>query len=485
MHSPASPTWITRLSDTITPVALFQRIEATQSQAFLFESADGDKRMARFSFMGLDPVLTVSLKNRVLTVTEMAINKTTEQVLLPAENPMAVLQDLIHQHLPAIAPLPPALNDIPFTAGWAGYFGYGMSQYFEAIPQQTIDPLAVPDCALGLYDTVIVFDHLYRRLHFISYKAAEQAAELWQSVEADLFHESRQFFSNVLPVQALSENILFEKVSTAISKPAFCSAVNQIKAYITEGQAFQIVLAQRFYLAYTASALNAYRLAQAINPSPYAYFLKFPSFCYLGSSPETFLSCQNKALTLKALAGTKPRGLTSEADKALAAALKADTKEMAEHSMLVDLARNDVGRISEPGTVAVGEIAQIIRYSHVMHLATAVTGQLTSEKTGYDAIQSCFPRGTVSGAPKIRAMTLLSQLEPEQRGVYSGLVGYIDHAGNTDSAIAIRSTLIKDGQAHVHAGAGVVYYSVAESEYEETRNKAKSILHALILAGNA
>lgn len=220
----------------------------------------------------------------------------------------------------------------------------------------------------------------------------------------------------------------------------------------------------------------------SLNPSPYAYFLKFPRFAYVGSSPETFVSCHDGEVVLRALAGTRPRGTTPEADERLAAELRADEKELAEHRMLVDLGRNDLGKTCRVGSVKIGEIAKIVRYTHVMHLATEISGRLREDKNAFDVFQSCFPRGTVSGAPKIRAMQLLSQLEPEHRGIYSGVVGYIDREGNMDGAIAIRSALIKNGHAHVNAGAGIVHDSDPKSEYEETRNKAKSMLKAIRLA---
>jgi anthranilate synthase component 1 len=233
-----------------------------------------------------------------------------------------------------------------------------------------------------------------------------------------------------------------------------------------------------------APPINIYRMLQATNPSPYAYFLKFPDFVYLGSSPETFVQCQNKKLMLRAIAGTRRRGQGAEQDALLGAELRSDEKEMAEHRMLVDLGRNDLGRVSTPGSVKVGELACLSKYTHVMHLETEITSRLSPEQTAFSAFQSCFPAGTVSGAPKVRAMQLLSALEPERRGIYSGAVGYFDMRGSMDGAIAIRSALIKNGVAYANAGAGIVYDSQPEAEYEETKNKAKGVLSAIILAQN-
>jgi anthranilate synthase component 1 len=258
--------------------------------------------------------------------------------------------------------------------------------------------------------------------------------------------------------------------------------VRQSKEYICQGQVFQIVVSHRFSSPCTAQPLDVYRVLQSINPSPYAYYLKMPGLSYIGSSPETFVRCVDGQVTLRAIAGTRPRGRSCEEDEALAVELKSNEKELAEHYMLVDLGRNDLGRVCSVGSIKVGEIACLTRYTHVMHLATEITGRLRNDKTCFDAFRGCFPRGTVSGAPKIRAMQLLSQLEPEQRGIYSGVVGYFDFKGNMDGAIAIRSALIESGNAHVNAGAGIVLDSEPEAEYEETRNKAKSVLKAITVA---
>ncbi len=476
----SEPFIITLLSDIETPISLFSKLEQTQPQAFLFESADGDKRMARFSMMGIDPILSVSIKAGKANIQNYRDESSQET---PFENPFTLLRQLKQEYLPPVGKLPAQLEGIPLTAGWVGYFGYGMNRYFENIPQPPLDLLQVPDAYLGLYDTMIVFDHLYRRIHFISHRETGAAQRLWKHIQTALESKSSALKPlKPLFYQDMPDGELFEGISHSVSKETYCASVDQAKQYIAEGQIFQIVVAQRFSLPVKCPALDVYRTVQAINPSPYAYFLKFPEFHYLGSSPETFIRCEEGHMTLRALAGTRHRGQTTEEDEQLAAELRQNDKEMAEHRMLVDLGRNDVGRVCQAGSVTVGELAQVIRYSHVMHLATEINGLMKPTVSGYEAIRSCFPRGTVSGAPKIRAMELLARLEPEQRGVYSGMVGYIDHRDNTDGAIAIRSALIKDGQAHVHAGAGVVYYSDTEAEYEETRNKAKSILKAIKLA---
>jgi anthranilate synthase component 1 len=468
------------LSDTETPVSLFAKLQPLFSMMFLLESADRDKQVARFSIIGLDPILGFRLKEGQAVVTDYRAGR--KETIETVTDPFTYLQQTQQALLPELDPLPSHLADLPLTAGWVGYLGYGMTRYFENIPQQKLDVLHVPDAYMALYDSMIVFDHLYHRIHFISHRAPAEATRLLDKINDTLLSPDPRHITQPLPFEDIPDETIFDGVEYAVTKEAYLSAVERCKQLITEGQTFQIVLAQRFSMPIHCSALDVYRMVTAINPSPYAYYLKYPEFTYLGSSPETFLRCRNNQVTLKALAGTRPRGQSPEADEQLAVELRANTKEMAEHRMLVDLGRNDLGRVCKPGTIQVGEIAQVIRYSHVMHLATEITGQLQVGKTGYDAIRGCFPRGTVSGAPKIRAMQLLAQLEPEQRGVYSGMVGYIDPNGNTDGAIAIRSALVQDGRVHVHAGAGVVYHSQSESEYEETRNKARSMLKAIQMA---
>lgn len=371
-------------------------------------------------------------------------------------------------------------ENLPFLGGFVGYMGYGVTAHMERIPQQSTDPLCVPDGYYGLYDSAIIFDHQYRRVTVVSLRGESHVNEI---VEKILLNEQLKPLN--IDHTKLSKEEIFKGVSTSVTREKYEQSVNQAKDYVQEGQAFQIVVAQRFTLPTTANAVDVYRMLQATNPSPYAYYLKFPEFVYLGSSPETFVQSQNGRLMLRAIAGTRRRGLDAAHDLILQEELKNDEKELAEHRMLVDLGRNDLGRVSVPGTVKVGELACLTRYTHVMHLETEIRSQLSSELDMFTAFKSCFPAGTVSGAPKVRAMQLLHKLEPERRGIYSGAVGYFDWRGNMDGAIAIRSALIKDGVAHVNAGGGIVYDSQPALEYEESRNKAMSVLQAIKLAEEA
>jgi anthranilate synthase component I len=489
----AKPYALSFSADLGTPVGLFEKLARTENYAFLFESTEGDARLARFSFLSADPVLTVSFKDGTAIVGN-AQGKQTKAVT----NPVLFLETILKQfrarlgallnsheqlaegNFEASVNLPKALAQTPFVGGLVGYMGYGASQYLEKIPQQQIDPTMVPDGYYALYDSVVVFDHQFRRVTLLSLRGEEHANQILAKMLAPGHLQPLK-----LDLEPLTSEEMFADVSTSVAKEEFIAQVESAKEFIRAGQAFQIVVAQRFSLPTQAPPIDIYRMLQATNPSPYAYYLKYPEFVYLGSSPETFVQCHAGRLMLRAIAGTRKRGNTAEQDKLLGKELQTDEKEMAAHRMLVDLGRNDLGRVSTAGTVKVGELACLSRYTHVMHLETEITGQLADDQTIFSSFQSCFPAGTVSGAPKVRAMQLLSQLEPERRGIYSGAVGYFDLRGNMDGAIAIRSALIKDGIAHMNAGAGIVYDSKSDLEYAETKNKAKSVLQAIKLAQRA
>lgn len=484
MNGTRKPSVFSILSDVETPVSLFAKLAKDEPTAFLLESNDGDSRLARYSFIGVRPIKTVCFKQGEGILTDHRSNAETRFTIA---NPLDVLRDeLARESYDFGSPELP----IPFTGGWVGYMGYGATRYFDNIEQQEADPQAVPDGYYGLYDTVILFDHRHRRISLVSYQPEAEAKAFWDEVlQRIAVHSSLPLLT--LNADDVPDESVYDAVKSPFTRETFGQLVEKGQQYIQEGQVFQIVVSHRFSMPVSASPLTAYRMVQALNPSPYAYYLQFPGFTYLGSSPETFVQCtrspqgDHSRVILRALAGTRPRGKTEAEDQALEADLRSNTKELAEHRMLVDLGRNDLGRVCKVGTVTVGDVATLTRYTHVMHLATDVSGVLRDDKTAFNVFQGCFPRGTVTGAPKIRAMQLLSKLEPEQRGIYSGVVGYFDFFGNMDAAIAIRSVMVKDGVAHVNAGAGVVYDSDPDAEYEETRNKARSILKALQLAEKA
>ncbi|MDX2085472.1 MAG: anthranilate synthase component I family protein [Candidatus Melainabacteria bacterium] len=485
--STATPYIRSILSDVETPVSLYHKLSQDEPTAFLLESTEGDSRLARYSILGVSPAKTVLFSNGQATLHHVTENRTETR---PFSNPLSLLQELLQQYQQSlgISATPgksfPGTAELPFSGGWVGYLGYGATRYFDGIVPQQAAPIDVPEGFYGLYDSVILFDHLYRRITFISHRPEAEAQALWE------VYRNRMQAAVALPPLSVTnttvgDDALFATVDGPFNKARFCQAVSQCKQYIEQGQVFQIVLAQRFSRPVQGTPLTMYRLLQAVNPSPYAYLLQGPGFSYLGSSPETFVRCQQGRVFLRALAGTRRRGRSESEDQALEAELLKNEKELAEHRMLVDLGRNDLGRVCEVGSIRVGKVATLTRYTHVMHLGTDIEGQLRSDKSCFEVFQSCFPRGTVTGAPKIRAMELLSSLEPEQRGIYSGVVGYFDFLGNMDGAIAIRSAVIKDGMAHVNAGAGVVYDSIPEQEYQETQNKARSVLTAIYLAEEA
>ncbi len=484
----STPAIFTYASDLGTPVDIFSRLSSDQKHAFLFESVEGDGRLARYSFLGFDPLLTVVFEDGSAVVNHH--DQITKQ---PVNNPVKFLQELLNQYIKALEQIKinaslseiqaiedfaRQCRDLPFAGGLAGYMGYNACRYLDKIPQQTKDILGVPEGYFGLYDSVIVFDHQYKRIHILSLRGEEHTkAILAKILEKDKLRPLK------LGNTALDEKTIFEEAETSFTKQEYLNALLRSKEFIKQGEAFQIALSQRFSIPCAVDPLDVYRMLQATNPSPYAYYLKYPEFVYLGSSPETFLQCRQGQLLLRAIAGTRRRGLNANEDTMLSEELRNDEKEMAEHRMLVDLGRNDLGRVCRPGSVRPEELGVITKYTHVMHMATAIRGELLPDKTSFEAFQSCFPAGTVSGAPKIRAMQLLAQLEPEKRGIYSGAVGYFDLHGNMDAAIAIRSALIKDNTAHVNAGGGIVFDSEPEAEYQESRNKAKSVLQAVKLAG--
>lgn len=472
---------LTVLSDAVTPAALYNELAAASDVAFLLESAEGDARLARYSIIGIEPRLVVAFHGRRVTVHDL--HRQTERQT-QTDDPLRVLGEILAREQAQvdeqIPTLPPTL---PFKGGFVGYLGYGVTACLSDIPMQAAIPYAAPDGCFGLYDTFVVFDHLYRKLHIISYGGPDAVEQIY----------ARVCRRTPLPplrdaTAALRGHDVFAATETTLDDSAFGAIVERCRAHITAGEVFQIVPSRRFLRRIEADPFTVYRSLVALNPSPYAYCLKFgrftgtPGFTYVGSSPETFVTVRQGSITLRALAGTRPRGETPEEDDALAQALRTDEKELAEHRMLVDLARNDVGRVAQVGTVTTGEIARIVRYTHVMHLATDVTGQLRPGLTALDVIRSCFPRGTVTGAPKLRAMELLATVEPERRGLYAGMVGYVDLTGQADSAIAIRSVFLQGGLAHINAGAGVVFDSQPQLEADETRNKARSVLTALYLA---
>lgn len=465
------------LSDTLTPVSAYNALRAQGISSFLFESAEMNRGVGRFSILGSDPALVITLRG---TVAHIARSNGDEETI-EGRSPLAVLEEISRRETAHF--LRDAIPEIlPFAGGLIGYLGYGAVQAFDSIEMQVNDPLGVPDGVFCLYDSCVVFDHLFRRCYVISHSGEERVEQISQVLRGAT--SSPYVFD--LSQEQIDVAFLVKETTSQYTKAEFVSRVEKCKELISDGEVFQIVLSQRFSKPTSADPLEIYRVLQALSPSPYAFLLELEGFSYLGSSPETFVRVDNDSrATVKALAGTRRRGSSCAEDDALAVELLADEKERAEHLMLVDLARNDLGRVSKSGSVRVERLCDLVRYSHVMHLSSTIRGALDGAQTSFDAVKACFPAGTVSGAPKIRAMEHLSKIETEKRGVYSGMVGYFDFRGASDSAIAIRSALVKDGIVHAQAGAGIVFDSVPALEYKETLNKVRPVLAAVKVADSA
>ena len=441
-------------ADGETPVSALVKIKRGD-YAFLLESVEGNQGTAGYSFIGTEPY-------RVLTTRES-----------DRTNPLSSLAaELAGQRLAEIEGLP------DFCGGAVGYLGYETVRRLEELPSPDSDPLSLPEAVFMFVDTLLIFDHVRNKIKIVSLARpdGDDAYHVATAKIDELAERFRQPLNQPHPTPPPGKRP--ETVSN-LTRAEFEANVAKARQYIIEGEAIQIVLSQRLSRRTSAKPLDIYRALRGINPSPYMFFLDFKGFQVIGSSPEILVRAIDGRVTTRPLAGTRPRGKTPTEDKRLEEELRADEKERAEHIMLVDLGRNDIGRVSLPGTVKVSELMDVERYSHVMHLVTNVEGKLRPDLTPIDALAACFPAGTVSGAPKIRAMEVIAELEPDKRGPYAGCVGYFSFSGAMDTAITIRTIVMTDGVAHVQAGAGIVYDSVPSREYEETMNKARALLKAI------
>jgi anthranilate synthase component 1 len=450
------------LADFETPVTAFLKI-ARGSHSFLLESVEGGERMARYSFIGTEPY-------RVLT--------TGPKEKAGAVDPLVPIQRELEKYkLVPLAELP------RFHGGAVGYIAYDAVNYFEELPSPEADTLGLPEAILMFTDTLLVFDHLMHKIKIVSHayldgdleKAYSQAVEKIESLAERLEQTLKIAGDMARPSASPARSEIFSNVS----REDYESVVEKAKQYIYDGEIIQVVPSQRLSRKINAHPFDIYRSLRAINPSPYMYYLHMDDCYIVGSSPELLVRSENGLLTYHPLAGTRPRGNNDAENNALEKELRNDEKERAEHIMLVDLGRNDIGRVSEPGTVQVTQLMDVEHYSHVMHLVSNIVGRLRSDLTPYDALRSCFPAGTVTGAPKIRAMEIIAELEPDKRGPYAGAVGYFCFSGNMDTAIAIRTMVISRGIAHVQAGGGIVADSIPEIEYQETLHKATALLRAI------
>lgn len=470
------------LGDLHTPVGAFMRIAGDSRYAFLLESVEGGERIARYSFLGADPEMIVRGQG-IQTYVEKR-GRTEVYPVVATE----WVRDYFRGRSLARRP-----GLVPFAGGAVGYVGYDAAQWFEpALRHDITQPLTGPTDALWMfYRTVVAFDRVRQRLEIVSIVFTEEAGgsrerlkELYEAAVARTREVEQTIFdtaSRPAPEQPHNEsrNIALQ---SNWSRRAFEDGVRRIKDYIAAGDCYQAVLSQRFSAQYHGDPLQIYRALRAINPSPYMFFLRVGEETVVGASPEMLVRCHGQRLDYRPIAGTRKRGATETEDWMLGEDLKSDEKEVAEHMMLVDLGRNDLGRVSDYGSVKVEELMTIERYSHVQHLETSLRSRLRDDLDRFDALAACFPAGTVTGAPKIRAMEIIRELEPDPRGIYAGSVLYMDYADNLDSCIAIRTIVLREGQAMVQAGAGIVADSVPEHEYAETVNKARALFRAIEMA---
>lgn len=468
------------MADTETPIRVFQHFYE-EKRAFLLESVEGGIKWARYSFIGTDPFMFIQAKNGVTRI-EGPEGTTTSR-----EKPV----DVLKAHLSAYTS--PSLPDLPrFTGGAVGFFGYDLLQYYEKLPAHRQDDLQMNDLDFMFCDQVIVFDHFKQQLKVIANvhvpphgtEADIVAAyeKTCAKIDATIERLKRPLPALNMNHQSIPDDVDLGEVRSNVTKEQFLANVDQAKEYIRAGDIFQVVLSQRFEIETDISPLHVYRILRTMNPSPYMYCLKMDEEVIVGTSPELLVRVEDEKVETRPIAGTRPRGRTTEEDLALEQELLADEKERAEHLMLVDLGRNDLGRVSEFGTVQCDTFMQIERYSHVMHIVSNVSGKLAKDKDFFDAFISCLPAGTVSGAPKLRAMEIIAELENEARGPYAGAIGYFGFSGNLDTCITIRTIVFKNGKAYVQAGAGIVWDSVPENEYQETINKAKGMLKSIRMA---
>lgn len=478
------------LSDVLTPVSAFHKID-DGGCACLFESVVGGEKVGRYSFLAAEPFKLIEARGNLISITDFEDVKAPRKRELAADgftsdaNPITVLRDAVQEvQVAKLAELP------PFVGGAVGYAGYDTARYVENLPDAPADDRKLPDLSFAFYDHMIVFDNVQKTVIVVALAKVPPAEAgspggLRGAYEdacrrVDRFVEKLSTLTDSLPptdIEITGDAKLDYKSN--FTKPQFEDAVRKCVEYIRAGDIFQVVISQRLAVPLVVDPFEVYRTLRVVNPSPFMFFLRTPDCTLVGSSPEIMVRVVDGKVTVRPLAGTRRRGRTEEEDVRLAEELLADPKERAEHVMLVDLGRNDVGRVAEYGSVEISDVMVIERYSHVMHITSNVTGQLTEGRDAFDALAACLPAGTVSGAPKVRAMQVIDELEPHRRGPYAGAVGYIDFAGNMDTCIALRTIVIQNGTAYVQAGAGIVADSIPSQEYEETLNKARGLLKAI------
>ena len=462
-------------ADLETPISTFMKVRG-DGDAFLLESVEGGERIGRYSFIGSRPMMTIVSRGDQVEIREgpPGDGARARRVERQTADVLDVTRGLLRRHRPVPDPSLPR-----FAGGAVGYFGYDLVRSWERLPNRPVDDLSLPTCYLAVADTVVIFDHVRHTMKIVANAAVDGdgGAAYRRAVERveQLYERLR---TPIVAVQGGGR--IHPAMDTDMPVSAFLGAVERAKEYIRAGDIFQVVLSRRFSaVVEDVDALNIYRALRTVNPSPYMFFLDFEDAKIIGSSPELLVRLEGGVVESRPLAGTRPRGDTDEDDRGLEAQLLADEKERAEHVMLVDLGRNDLGRVCDYGTVRVTDLMSVERFSHVMHIVSDVQGRLRADLDAIDVLRACFPAGTVTGAPKVRAMEIIDELEPVSRGPYAGAVGYLGFSGNMDTAITIRTIVMAGNRAYVQAGAGIVADSVPEREYVETVNKAKALVKAM------
>lgn len=486
----AIPVYRVLMADTVTPVSLFLKIRVNADHPFLLESVEGGEQVARYSFLGKNPYQILHYQNEKLTLTKNR-DMDSESGNVTGEKPFLSESGEIHDESYfdalrrlCLASKEPKIPDLPrLTGGAVGFSAYDTVRLVEQLPDIPDDDLTLPEAIWAFYDEIFAFDHVKHRVVLIKTVFTEPDAEHDKQFDHALESLSRmeQIFHQ--PVHdRFAYRKTMENLESNIAREDFYAHVERAKKLIYAGDIFQVVLSQRFRSSFEGDKFMLYRALRMVNPSPYLFYLDFGDFALVGSSPEVLVQVQDRTARLIPIAGTRPRGLTEEEDLAYEADLRADPKELAEHIMLVDLGRNDLSRVCHPDTVKMTRDRVIERYSHVMHIVSDVSGKLAEGNSAVDALKNCFPAGTVTGAPKVRAMEIIDEMEPTKRGPYAGAVGYFDFSGNMDTCIAIRTMVVTETDIYIQAGAGIVADSDPGHEYQETVNKAKALVEALDVA---
>ncbi len=466
--------------DGLTPVSAYRKVERP-GPSFLFESVVGGEKVGRYSFLGTEPFLRFEARGREVRVVDPADPEAA--AWSPSDDPFRDLEAILDRY--RAVPLP----GLPrFVGGAVGYAAYDSVRYTEHLPDAPPDDRGLPDLAFALYDRMVLFDHIRKTVLVVAHAHLgpgidPRAAYDLAASRVDELVDRLSATSPDLPIDDIdTEGPVRRDRRSNFTREGYEAVVRHCQEYIKAGDIFQVVPSQRFQVETTAEPFNIYRVLRVVNPSPFLFYLHHGDYQLIGSSPEILVRVEDGMVTVRPLAGTRRRGRDEAEDLKLAEELVADPKERAEHIMLVDLGRNDVGRVSEPSTVVLSDLMKVERYSHVMHITSNVTGKLAAGKTAFDALRAGLPAGTVSGAPKVRAMQVIDEVEPQRRGPYGGAVGYIDFTGNMDTCIALRTLVLVGRTAYVQAGGGVVYDSVPGDEYEETVNKASGLLKAIEIA---